>query len=310
MAQIVLVHGIAQEQYSADGLEAVWLPSLAGGVRLAGDADLADRLWRSARPGSIEARMAFYGDLFLKPGSQGSAEGLPEAGGEFDLGQQLAGEWLNRAAERAETSADRAEAARAVAALNAGPDDGEQGGARRQHVAARLARLRWFAPHGIAFAQRFVNRSLSQVTRYFTDDSLRQAAIERVLALCGPETVAIIGHSLGSVVAFEAVHQLTEPLPLLLTLGSPLGVRTVVYDRIRPQPPSVPEAVRAWVNIAATGDIVAAEPDIAEGFGRDTRLSSNILVENGASPHEATHYLAKRQTGAALKSAVEAWTGE
>ena len=61
MARIVLVHGIAQEQKSADTLEAEWLPSLAGGVRLAGDAALADTLWRDARPGS--ARMAFYGDL-------------------------------------------------------------------------------------------------------------------------------------------------------------------------------------------------------------------------------------------------------
>ena len=34
MAEIVLVHGIGQEQRNADVLEAKWLPSLAGGVRL------------------------------------------------------------------------------------------------------------------------------------------------------------------------------------------------------------------------------------------------------------------------------------
>ena len=36
MATIVLVHGIAQEQKSADTLEEEWLPDLAGGVRAAG----------------------------------------------------------------------------------------------------------------------------------------------------------------------------------------------------------------------------------------------------------------------------------
>lgn len=72
MAVIVLVHGMAQEQRSADDLEAEWLPALAGGLRTGGYPELADRLWRE-RPtqGGIEARMAFYGDRFRRPGTQG-----------------------------------------------------------------------------------------------------------------------------------------------------------------------------------------------------------------------------------------------
>src|SRR5437762_336624 len=46
MAAIVLVHGIAQEQRSADSLEKDWIPDLAGGIRKAGFSDLADRLGR------------------------------------------------------------------------------------------------------------------------------------------------------------------------------------------------------------------------------------------------------------------------
>ena len=72
MAEIVLVHGIDQQQKSSDKLESVWLPALAGGVRGAGFNDVADRIWRSAgTPGSIDTRMAFYGSLFLSPGQQG-----------------------------------------------------------------------------------------------------------------------------------------------------------------------------------------------------------------------------------------------
>jgi hypothetical protein len=33
MAEIVLVHGIDQQQKSADKLESAWLPALAGGIR-------------------------------------------------------------------------------------------------------------------------------------------------------------------------------------------------------------------------------------------------------------------------------------
>jgi len=72
MAEIVLVHGIDQQQKSADKLESTWLPALAGGVRSAGFEEVADRIWRNAgKPGSIETRMAFYGSLFRAPGQQG-----------------------------------------------------------------------------------------------------------------------------------------------------------------------------------------------------------------------------------------------
>ena len=72
MAVIVLVHGIDQQQKSADKLESEWLPALAGGVRTAGFPHIADRIWRAAgTPGGIETRMAFYGSLFLTPGQQG-----------------------------------------------------------------------------------------------------------------------------------------------------------------------------------------------------------------------------------------------
>jgi hypothetical protein len=68
MAIVVLVHGIAQEQHSADSLEIEWLPAMAGGVRKAGFSEVADRLRRDLLvPEGIETRMAFYGHLFLRP---------------------------------------------------------------------------------------------------------------------------------------------------------------------------------------------------------------------------------------------------
>src|SRR4051794_11355084 len=96
MAAIVLVHGIAQEQNSARWLETRWLPALADGVETARFPEIADRIWRiTAVPDRIEARMAFYGHLFLRPGAQGvGAEELsPE---QAELAEQLSLEWLGR----------------------------------------------------------------------------------------------------------------------------------------------------------------------------------------------------------------------
>ncbi|WP_409492465.1 hypothetical protein [Amycolatopsis sp. cmx-11-12] len=301
MARIVLVHGIAQEQKSADALEAEWLPSLAGGVRLAGDSALADVLWRDARPG--DARMAFYGDLFLKDDQQGSADELTT--GEWELAEALAGEWLRNAAVSASRETDRERASAELARLGgpAGETQGVRAAARP--VLNALVRLRPFARLGVAFAERVVVKALRQVTLYLTDDTIRKHVQDRVAEHIGPETEAIIGHSLGSVVAYEAAHLHGRPLPLLLTLGSPLGLRTVVYERTRPQPPSVPPGVARWVNLADRDDLVAARPDLTPLFpGADGVLDSGYTVDNGAKPHEAAFYLAKRRTGEVLSAAL------
>ncbi len=304
IATIALVHGIAQEQGSADGLEQAWLPHLAGGVRVAGFAELADRLWRDrATPGGIDARMAFYGDCFLRPGHMGADPGDLTAGQQA-LAEQLAHAWLERTAATSPDALDRREAQRALR-----PNGERQGaGAMARTAIAGLARLRWFAPFGMAMAERFVVRALTQVTRYFTEERVRGHALAEVLKLVGPETRVLLGHSLGSVVAYEAAHHLERPLPLLVTLGSPLGLRMIVYERLRPQPPRFPPAVSRWVNLAGRDDCIAAAPDLTALFGptlpAHASLEGGWTVDTGAKPHDPTYYLTKQETGRPIAQAL------
>jgi hypothetical protein len=301
MATIVLVHGIAQEQKSADTLEEEWLPNLAGGVRTAGFPEIADRLYRlRSGPDGIDTRMAFYGDLFLK-GDQQGLEPKELSPPEQALAEQLALEWTARAASRSTDEKSRRAASQELAQLQqtAGEEQGARAAARS--AVDSLARIRWFAPFGMGFASRFVIRSLTQVTQYLSDDKLREKALARVNDVLTPSTQVLIGHSLGSVVAFEAAQALDHPLPLLVTIGCPLGLRTIVYERVRPQPPRFPPMVRHWVNIADRNDIVAAEPDLTPLFGSTAPpgavLEGGYTVENGAKPHEADFYLTKAQVG-------------
>jgi hypothetical protein len=302
MAHVVFVHGIAHEQYSADLLEAEWTPALAGGVRNAGLTGVADRLWRAGPvAGGVEARMAFYGRLFLRSGQQGSG-GAELTAEQAELAEPLAREWLRRAADRAPRESDREEARRELRHLEPSPMDEAQGFRRAARSAIKsLARLRWFGVGGMYLAERFLWRALGQVTRYLTDDQVREAAQAAVLALCGPETRVLVGHSLGSVVAYEAAHRLNRPLPLLVTLGSPLGLQTVVYQRLRPQPPSFPPPVRRWVNVADRNDVVAAEPDLRALFGdrmpEGAAFEAAVTVDNGPEPHRGLFYLGKGEVG-------------
>lgn len=308
MATIVLIHGIAQEQRGADALEAEWLPSLASGVRTANFPELADAIWRSNRPGSVETRMAFYGDLFLTAGKQGA--GAPELSPEAAaLAEQLAEEWLRRAAKRSGDPVDRAEAARQLALLEGEVAQTQGARAPLRSVLKRVARLKWFAVGGFAVAETFLARSLAQVSLYLTDDSVRAAALERVEQLIGDDTRVLVGHSLGSVIAFEAAHRSTRPLALV-TLGSPLGLHTIIYERLWPQPPTIPPHVTRWVNLADRDDLVAAEPDLVPLFpaaaGGGATLESTFLVDNGSQPHAAAFYLTKRECGAAVHGAIDA----
>jgi hypothetical protein len=301
MAEIVLVHGIAQEQASADSLERDWVPALAGGVRNAGFESLADQInWKVGNPDRISARIAFYGHLFLATGQQGAApcELNPE---EEALAEELATEWLRHVVERASRENVRRTGKRELAFVT-GQMGAEQGaGGVVRSAIASLARIPGVVPFGMAFAQRFVNRSLAQVTRYLTDDTIRSGALESVSKLVGSETKVIIGHSLGSVVAYEAAHRLRQPLSLLVTLGSPLGLQNVIYQRLRPQPPTFPPNIRRWVNFADPDDFIATEPKLGgffrTGMPSDAVFEGDYTVNNGAMPHNAEFYLTKKEVG-------------
>jgi len=305
MVQIVLLHGIGEQASNAKGQEAAWLPSLVKGVLASGHPDAAPVAARLAastdRNRPSLAQMAFYGDLFLPTGTQG--EEAPASPAAEALAESLAAALLARAA----ASDDPRLAAEAANALRQVDLDrgGVQGlGARVRGVVAVLDGNAWLTARIFGALQK-ARRDLLQVTRYLTEDDLRAAAQARVAALLDEDTQLVIGHSLGSVVAWEACQALDRPLPVLVTLGSPLGLDNVVYSRLRPQPPTWPPPVRRWVNVAHPDDIVAVDPDLGPLFPGPAGLT--IESHTPASKHEhhaAAGYLEEQATGHAVADAL------
>ncbi|MFD5365500.1 hypothetical protein [Streptomyces sp. NPDC127103] len=291
MSTIVLVHGIAQEQRSADALEAEWIPALSGGVRNAGFPELADGLWRNQRPGDIEIRMAFYGDKFLREGSQGagSIDGLDL---ESEIVDELAVEWLENARDSTNVR-DAGNAAMELASLAA---TGEaQGVMRAATLAANgLDRIPWMTRSGLAVAGR-MNRAISQVGAYLSDGALRAEILSRMESVVREETKVVIAHSLGSVAAYEFLRDHSVRIPLFITLGSPLGLQGI-RKRLLSEPKF--PAVGNWINLADRDDVVAARPHLQRFFDvdrpADAIFGSTFTVDNGASAHDACFYLSKR----------------
>lgn len=310
MATVVLVHGIAQEQLSADSLETGgtgWLPALTGGVRSAGHAGLADRLSQRVAP-SVDVRMAYYGDLFLDPSAQGAGVDLNTLDDEESIYfEELARVWLDSAASYADDPRDRATAAQELDLMHNRPSDAQGARAAVRPAMNALGRLRWFAPLGMGVAGRFVYRALSQVSRYINDDNIRMVAQQRVLDLIDTDTRLVIAHSLGTVVAYEALHNNDHPTALI-TLGSPLALRSIIYDRLRPQPSCVPASVTQWDNFADVDDLVAAHTDLTSFFPPQppstVRPISGPELDNGSAPHDAIHYLNKQSVGRAVARAL------
>jgi hypothetical protein len=312
VADIVFVHGIAQELRSAADLETEWLPSLAGGLENAGHADLADRLHRQAGAptSAVSVRMAFYGHQFRAPDRQGLQ---PEKLGpeEALIAEEVAFDLLKNATKSSHPR-DAAEAERAVTAITRDQHD-QQGGTAQfgGRAVAALDRLPWFTRGGLA-ALALKDRTLAQVTSYLADPTIRQYAKDQVTARLTADTQVVIGHSLGSVVAYEVLRARPDdqPVPLLLTLGSPLGLSAI--NRRLQQPPAFPAAISRWVNLAAPDDIVAARPNLLPVFDQhrptQARFDRTWKVDNGSEPHRAGHYLTAQSCGHAIADALSSRT--
>ncbi len=93
---------------------------------------------------------------------------------------------------------------------------------------------------------------------------------------------AVIAHSLGSVVTYETLWANPDlEVDLLITLGSPLGMRNVVFERLLPAPTDgrgkKPPSVRRWVNIADKDDIAAIPAALRGCFaGVDQEVLVNL----------------------------------
>ncbi len=184
MARILIVHGISNQFSGESELLAAWHPALRDGL---------NRVGYSPTPAISECFCPFYGDIFRPEGRLGAGpipgeEDLADAN-EEEIGL-LAEIWV-KAAESDSTV----------------PSPSMHGETlfRFPRVAERalnaLARSKYLADY---LPLQFFG-DLKQVVLYLNKSDLHRKILDRVLAAIEPGTNIVIGHSLGSVIAYEAV---------------------------------------------------------------------------------------------------------
>lgn len=137
------------------------------------------------------------------------------------------------------------------------------------------------APCLLHLTPEALRSAASETTRYFHNNNNIASEIRELLKrqlrplLTDGGKVLLIGHSLGSVIAYDTLWELShlEQLPgkvdLFLTIGSPLGMNYVqrrLMGKNQPGPKKYPINIRRWVNIASVGDITALDRIFSDDF--------------------------------------------
>lgn len=284
MALIVVVHGVGQQVEGELTLHSRYFSALRQGMARAG---------RTIEPADVV--FASYGEFFRPPAEVLSPEPYFDA---ERVAEGFESELLMALWQRA-----------ALIDPRVVPPDAEvlaRSPVWASRALAALSRSRYFA----GLADRLLISDLKQVHRYFTDAALRSKIRAAVAEQVTAGTRVVVAHSLGTVVAYEVLCTWATPAGLsFVSLGSPLGLPNLVFDRLQPSPrPSGadprgcwPSRASAWTNIADAGDVVALVEDLRPLFGAGLR---QVRVHNGAHAHDMASYLTDPATGGAIAAGL------
>ena len=152
----------------------------------------------------------------------------------------------------------------------------------KRRIAIWLLRMADFLPFmlpGVAGEETQVH--LRDYFRYVTDrrgiGETAREKLKTVLRDAGQaqRPVLLLAHSMGSVIAYDALWQLSREeesearVNLLLTSGSPLGQRIVQRHLLGAGETGgdrYPDNIGAWINIAATGELTAIDRTLRDDF--------------------------------------------
>lgn len=163
---------------------------------------------------------------------------------------------------------------------------------------------------------------LRDLRRYMRDDNgiaghTRQLLKLQLLAATGGQhPVLLMGHSMGSIIAYDSLwelsrsHDVSVAVDVLLTMGSPLGQR-LIQGKIKGHELQgenrYPTNIQRWKNLSAVGDLTAVDPWLADDFSEmialglvdeieDEELLNYFRLDGKLNVHSEYGYLVNAKT--------------
>jgi hypothetical protein len=162
-----------------------------------------------------------------------------------------------------------------------------QGGAQTDEEVVPLPRA-----GRVAIFRTLVKRTFADVHAYFfggAGEAMRERLRTTLAEVDGP--VVVVAHSLGSIIAYDVLAEAgaAREVPLLVTVGSPLGV-TEVQDLVS-TPLRVPASVTTWRNVADGRDLVALDRTLRPEYAPAERIRDFLVVNDSDNHHGIREYL-------------------
>jgi pimeloyl-ACP methyl ester carboxylesterase len=285
MSMIVGVHGVGQQFKGAAIIHQEWWPACNDGLARAKHRPVA----------SSDFKCPFYGDLFRRSGALSAGPRLRVTDVSEEEADVIALLW--RAAAESEPTRVPAPAL---------CDSTETTLARAPQMLQRALNALSRSSFWSDVVQSVLLGDVRQCIQYLNDSTTREKVMGAVLDELKPDTRVVIGHSLGSIVAYEALCATPHNVHSFISIGSPLGIRNFVFDKLTPRPTALgvgvwPGKITRWTNVADAGDLVAIQKELWPYFGGSLR---DVLVYNGSSPHHGERYLTTREVGEAIAEAI------
>ena len=277
---LVFVHGRAQHGKEAAALKQEWIIALKAGLSKSGLAlPVADE----------DIRFPYYGDTLdqiVKGAAVDDAVGIAVRGVPPSPDEQaFFGEY--------------------IAELRAKPGMPDSAGPQRGPlnwgwVQAFLSVLDKTVPFASAAG---VALFTNDVYQYLQRKDLRKLLDDGVRSAFDPGSEAVVvGHSLGTVIAYNVLQNAALQVPLFVTLGSPLGISAV---KRRLQPVSHPPTVGRWLNAMDERDVVALYPLTPDHFAVFPPVENMTTVENFTeNRHGIAGYLSDKDVARRIHDAL------
>jgi pimeloyl-ACP methyl ester carboxylesterase len=296
-SELMFVHGRAQEHKDAGQLKDDWIAALRRGLAKTG---------RELPIDEEDVRFPYYGDTLHDLVSEAApdevaevvvrsaAEGDPA---EYAFVRSVVEESYAKAKASGEVTEAEFEAIVGTDVLERGP-------------------LNWKWVHGLL---RVIDRApklsgagiavaTKDVYHYLTNPGVRDLIETGVRKALRPGVpTVVVGHSLGSVVAYNLLRREGEDagwqVPRLVTVGAPLAV-TAIRDALRPL--RHPACVGHWFNALDPRDVVALYPLVGRRFDIDPAVENKTDVDNHTrNRHGIDGYLDDPEVARRIVEALE-----
>lgn len=237
--RLIFVHGRDQQGKDQQALQKVWTEALDVGLDAAGLPGIGEH--EVVFPYYADHLIAMVNEVRSAPASGVTVKGgEPQEAGLDSVQIELLQEMLGQDA---------------VAEI--AQEEALHKGGRNTALAHALARV---ADRSI-FGPSVLTKMAEDVSVYLRHQVVAKRVNDLVASAIGTRPCIVVAHSLGSIVAYRVLRELgaAAQVRCLITVGSPLGLRTV-RNLLVPPARTFPAGVSSWFNAFDPADIVALHP--------------------------------------------------